>query len=239
MVVSFRGARPGDRYGDNPLPFTTVRFEAAETEDGTFVVRDTQDLDPVDTDPAAPQLRNLSTDLAEDGDVFWRLVFVDADDNEEATEVGERLRIRPSVADVGKILRARTRSDQSGTELGTFDATTSPTGDEVAAFIDDAILEVQMRLGVEDIADPLNSYARRVICDRVAMDIELSYTPDKADSDGGAFTQFRDLYEAGIGHLSRRLAQADGGPRRGARVRTVSVVSPDGLNDPDAWWALP
>lgn len=78
QVVSFSNYMPAARFDD--VAWTQARVDEAETSSGPWTLIDTLDLSPLDTDPAAPATRNLTTELASDTMGLWyRLTFVDAD----------------------------------------------------------------------------------------------------------------------------------------------------------------
>jgi len=77
QVITFEDYLPSPRY--DSLPWTTITIEEGPTDIGPWTVIDTQPLDPVDTDPANPIVRNFTTDLASDlPDLWYRVVFFDA-----------------------------------------------------------------------------------------------------------------------------------------------------------------
>ena len=82
QVVTFEGYRPVARY--DSLAWTQVRIEEAATEDGVYAALETQSLSPVDSDPTDPAYRNFTTELAGDGELWYRIVFVDANGDESA-----------------------------------------------------------------------------------------------------------------------------------------------------------
>lgn len=77
VVVTFERFRPPARY--DLLPWTEARIEEAETEDGTFVQIDVHTLSPVDPDPSDPAYRSFTTENGTDDELWYRIVFADAD----------------------------------------------------------------------------------------------------------------------------------------------------------------
>lgn len=76
QVISFEQFRPIARYDE--IPWTQARIEEGETADGPWVTLETIVLDPVDSDPANPAYRNLTTELADDAfDLWYRITFID------------------------------------------------------------------------------------------------------------------------------------------------------------------
>jgi integrase len=61
--------------------------------------------------------------------------------------------ITPSVADVAALLRAR-NNDSRGEEIGTFNYDTRPTSAQVLPLIDEAVTDIQARMGL---SPPLES----------------------------------------------------------------------------------
>jgi len=85
QVITFAGFTPAPRY--DSIPWTEVRIQesgaayttAAEAEAGVWTVIDTIALSPLDADPAAPDIREFTTELASDtADLWYRIIFLDA-----------------------------------------------------------------------------------------------------------------------------------------------------------------
>jgi hypothetical protein len=96
----------------------------------------------------------------------------------------------PSVEDVARYLRARTR-DTSGAEVGTFTDLTAPTDEQVAAIIDLAMPFVSSMLG--PVPDVCGSGARSLAALKAAEMVEISYFPEQLQP-GGTVTALRALY---------------------------------------------
>lgn len=74
----------GSPRATDALPWSSVRILGGATEDGTFTVRETQELSlPLDDDPSDPRARTLTTDALEDTDLWVQLQFLDADLDED------------------------------------------------------------------------------------------------------------------------------------------------------------
>jgi len=133
--------------------------------------------------------------------------------------------IRPSLEDIGALLRARTRSDTAGGETGTFNTTTRPTGDEVLDFIAHATAEVGLRLPAT-LPDHLAAFVRRLAALRAAMLVELSYDPDRSGGQDSAYGRLREQFDAGMTVLVDALADlGEGGPDTG-RMVAVRLTTP-------------
>lgn len=82
-VVTLTDYEPNERFDANP--WTQARVEGATAAEGPFTAIETIDLDPVDSDPTNPATRNFTTTQATT-ESWFRVVFIDADGNEDATE---------------------------------------------------------------------------------------------------------------------------------------------------------
>lgn len=87
-VITFHGAKPSAREDQ---PWTQVRIQEATTALGTWTTLETQTLSPVDTDPEDPAARDITTTLATLEDGWYRLIFIDADGNQEITPAVHRV----------------------------------------------------------------------------------------------------------------------------------------------------
>lgn len=76
VVVSLEDFRPSPRY--DSLPWTQARIEEGTASVGPWTVLETQNLSPVDVDPANPAYRNFTTQLGTDEELWYRIVFLDA-----------------------------------------------------------------------------------------------------------------------------------------------------------------
>lgn len=131
--------------------------------------------------------------------------------------------IRPQLEDVGAVLRARTRSDTTGGETGTFDTSTRPTGAEVNEYIDQATAEIRLRLPADVPAD-LEPYVKRMIALRAAMFVELSYDPDSGE--GSAYSRLETLFDSGMTALLSSLDDRGDDTTTAGRLVSATVVSP-------------
>jgi hypothetical protein len=117
--------------------------------------------------------------------------------------------LRPSLESVGARLRARTKlPNTGGTEIGTFDHRTRPTGSEVEELIDDAVLEVVGKIGTPTPGSKLEERARGAISLYTAMLVELSYFPEQVQSNRSPYPMLEKLYESRIKSL---IADAEQG----------------------------
>jgi hypothetical protein len=77
QVVSFTDYRPSPRY--DSLPWTEAQLEEGTASIGPWTLLETFTLSPVDADPENPAYRNFTTQLAGDGELWYRITFADAD----------------------------------------------------------------------------------------------------------------------------------------------------------------
>lgn len=140
---------------------------------------------------------------------------------------------RPTLDEIGARLSARTITGASsgGSRANTFNENTKPTGTQVDLLIDDAQAVVAAVVGVTMPAAVYELAKYAVIC-HVALGIERGYYPSKSDDADATYQNWVNSYMAAINALKDRVNQSDGGPARGARIRSIQLRSPDGLNDP-------
>lgn len=204
FVRTFEEVSPPARFDE--VAFTEVAIEEAPSADGPWTQIDLVTLDPVDDDPAAPQERSVTTTAATLNPGWYRLGWRDA-----AATVFYSPPVRmpgaeyvPAVGDVGALLRARTKSGMD--EVGTFDATTRPTGAQVETLIAQAVADIQMRIGA-DIPDELVASAKHVVTLRTAQLVELSFFPEQQEG-GGQLSPYQTLrlsYEEALGKLVKAV----------------------------------
>lgn len=213
-VRSFLGFAPPPRYEEAADPFTEVLIEEAQSSAGEFLVIETVELDPVDTDPANPQARDFTTDAATQDPGFYRLTWKDAGGQ---TFTGGIIRFpslpvwAPSVREVAALLRARTKIP-GGQEVGTFNSNTRPTGEEVELLIAQGVSRVVSAVGATlcDNAD-LKDAARRCAALYTAMLVEQSYWPEQTRSDSSSFKSMQSLFTEQIKTLTEQVAETCGG----------------------------
>lgn len=108
QVVSFEDYRPSPRY--DGLPWTEARLEEGTASTGPWALIETFSLTPVDSDPTNPAFRNFTTQLASDGELWYRIIFADTDGDigQPTYPVQNTLNARPvyaSVSELANILR--------------------------------------------------------------------------------------------------------------------------------------
>lgn len=151
-----------------------------------------------------------------------------------------------AVVDVARLLRARTK-DSSGREIGTFNADTRPTADDVQGLIDvavgwlraktdDAFAEGVADDGVTPVPSPYLSLAPSalgLVALRVALLVELTYFPEQVRSDRSAYAELKTLLDEGLVDLAAALDD-DVGPtaRRTVMVPVLGLLHDQALDGP-------
>lgn len=117
----------------------------------------------------------------------------------------------PGVAAVGAILRARTK-DTNGLEVGTFNADTRPTDEQVTLSIGQAVADVAEVVG-DDIPDRTWDAARYVSALGTALQVELSYFPEQIGTGRSPYAQLKVLYDERLARLKAAVIAGEaGGP---------------------------
>jgi hypothetical protein len=89
VVVSLEDYRPSPRYDGEP--WTDARIEEAAASTGPWTTLETIALAPVDADPMNPAYRDFTTQLGTADGLWYRIVFLDADDRTLSTELAHGL----------------------------------------------------------------------------------------------------------------------------------------------------
>lgn len=130
----------------------------------------------------------------------------------------------PSVEDVARHLRARTRGP-SGVELGTFTDETVPTDEQVQGMIDLAMPFVSGMLGT--VPDTCEVGARSLAALKAAEMVEVSYFPEQL-APGGTVSALRALYADLLPSVQSCVSGGGGGGEDGD-----STVPESGFYDID------
>lgn len=124
----------------------------------------------------------------------------------------------PNVADVGDVLRARTK-DRSGNEVGTFTPDTRPTDTQVEGLINKALGDVAMRTG-SDLPQAVWADAKSVATTRAAMLVELGYFPEQINRGTSPYPQLESMWKQDIADLVKAVTSAGGDtPEPGAPMK--------------------
>ena len=105
QVLTIEDVRPSPRY--DSLPWTEARLEESTTATGPWALVETFTLAPVDADPSNPAYRNFTTQLASDGELWYRIIFADADGDigQPTYPIQNTLNARPVYASVSELAR--------------------------------------------------------------------------------------------------------------------------------------
>lgn len=230
-VVSLEDYVPPARA--DGVHFTQAIVEEAAAESGSWAALATLALSPPDADPSQPEPRELTVHNATLAEGWYRVVWADGAGNltaptppiqNSSTAAGG---LRPSVASVASLLRARTKV-KGGKELGTFTTVTRPTSGEVNDLIDEASDEV---LGKVQPPTAGSAYERRVAAAirlYTAILIEGSYFPEEVKSGKSVAQTYQQLYASRIKSL---IAEGETGRPQGE--------GGSGDAPGDAYWSFP
>jgi hypothetical protein len=117
---------------------------------------------------------------------------------------------RPTVEEVARFIRARTKDDQ-GNEVGTFDDATRPTDEQVEGHIDAAVALVGLRLPAIDTLTPeLQAATSVVVALEAACQIEKSYWPEQVVTGRSPYQQLRSECDAALEALSEMAGGGEG-----------------------------
>lgn len=132
----------------------------------------------------------------------------------------------PTVAAVGSVLRARTKT-QGGAEAGTFNPAaawedgsgdgTRPTQEQVTELISDAMVDIVGAFGSDvpdapgDDPDAYRTAVARLAAVGVALEVELGYFPEQVATGRSPYAQLKELYDGRFKRLVGLISEAKGG----------------------------
>jgi hypothetical protein len=237
---------------EDGFPWTAARIQEAAAPTGTWAQIDQITLTPLDSDPANPATRDLTTTHATLTEGWYRVIWVDGSGaTSSPTPPVQNLSdlaggTRPSVAEVAALLRARTKI-AGGKEVGTFNTQTRPTGSEVEVLIDQAVDEIEGKVQPVDTTvpawtqqgdtynasgSPYERRIRRAITLYAAILIELSYFPEQVRNDQSPVAVYQQLYDERIRAL---ITEGEVGRPGGMGEGTSGA----GDAPADAYWSFP
>lgn len=129
----------------------------------------------------------------------------------------------PTIDEVGRRTASRTMIVETGERVGTFNADTRPTGDEVTELIQDAIVVVSSAVGV-DLDEEFLPMARAAAIAHTCMSIEMSYYPETTTTGDSAFHAFDERFKQQITYLETALNQKRPNERRIVSLRQETTV---------------
>lgn len=115
----------------------------------------------------------------------------------------------PTVDQIARKIMSRTR-DAYGALVGTFNASTTPTGVQALAVAEDVITEVADVIG-DDIPVALFDDASNVAAIRAAMQIELDFFSEQVNTGRSIYPQLEKQYQSAINSLAEAVLQAEAG----------------------------
>jgi hypothetical protein len=179
------GFTPPDRES---VLWTQARIEEAvtPTDVDAVTIEGPFTLSPAITDPQYPSTYDFETGNATLTQGWYRVVWIDEDGGEQATQwVALRTLspYAPTVADIATILRVRA-VENGGVPVDTFTDQTNPTAQQVQQTIIMFAPLVLARLGRLDNlgcgnSEDLRAAATALAAQRVALEVEASYWPEE------------------------------------------------------------
>lgn len=119
----------------------------------------------------------------------------------------------PTIDDIAIVLRARTKPTDGQVPAGVFNASTSPTGDQVQAVIDRVVSDdIEAVFASGEVPESSWKAARTAAILKTAYSVEASYFPEEVDEAGANGTQMS---------LSRQADAAMKTLVNGANVRSL------------------
>lgn len=198
-VVSFTAYTPPPRY--DAQSWTQARVEEAAVATGPWTSIDTKSL-VADVDPANPDQRSFTTELATLTDGWYRVTWLDAQGDASApTEPVHNIAgggAVPTVDETAALLQERTWAN--GVQQGTFSADTTPTADQAQRLIDLAVDDVLIAFG-GTIPAGYERRARMLATLRAATLIENSFFRRDVESGTSPYTQYQAMYLADLERL--------------------------------------
>lgn len=137
--------------------------------------------------------------------------------------------IEPSVAEVAALIETRTRDERSGTMLGTFTSKTVPTDVQAQKSILDAIDEVRVDIGTEEIPAAAVPQVRSLIALMAAMKIEESYYTEQIETNKSPYKLFEKQYERRLQRTIKAVERAIEGDSEDTEIELLPHFDfPDG-----------
>jgi len=208
-VITFEDYTPPPKY--DGIAWSEIHIQESASESGPWTEIDVQSLSPVDADPTEPMARSFTTDQATLPNGWYQIIFRDpaASTALPTTPVqnvpDETMPYLPTLADIGAIMRARTKT-VNGDEIGTFNDETRPTGEEVNRIIMQAASDVTS--GVDtDIPESAYRWARQAITYRAAKLIEISYFPEQIATGRAPYPEYNALFDEALGWLKEAIGR--------------------------------
>lgn len=198
VVVTLEDFRPSPRYDGEP--WTDAQIYEGTASDGAFTLLETIPILPVDADPENPAYRNFTTDLGTADELWYQIVFVDADmstgqPTSPIQNLADERPVYASVSELAQLLRVnstqrhnalmrvlKSAADEIDHEIGTADINgVAPPYSNPPAICRQVNLEravehwrqEQSPFGIVGIGDDQSAYTARDTWDRHAHKLAI------------------------------------------------------------------
>ena len=215
-VVTFEDFTPPPKF--DGIAWSEIHIQESSSSGGPWTEIDVQPLSPLDANPTEPMARAFTTDKATLPHGWYQVIFRDPAASVALPTVpiqnvpDETQPYLPTLADIGAIMRARTKT-VNGDEIGTFNDETRPTGEEVNRIILQAANDVTAPIDT-DIPVTAYRWATQAIIYRAAKLIEISYFPEQIATGRSPYPEYNALFDEAIGWLNtavgREIAEESG-----------------------------
>lgn len=226
IVVSFSNYTPPPRF--DGTPWNRYRIEEATSPEGPWTVIDLVSLGPIDTDPRSPLSRSFSAENATLDQGWYRVSFLDANDNVVPFDPVQNITeapyvFVPTLAQIGRVILSRTKGE-FGALRGTFASDTTPNNIDASGCARDAARDMVPMIG-EVIPVALIENAQRVCAIRAAMNIELSFYSDQVNTGRSVYPQLEKDLETQLCALQLAITLAVDGD--GTVVNAAPSTEPE------------
>jgi hypothetical protein len=208
MIVNLMGYEPPAR--EDGQGWVKAIIDRGSTSSGPWTQVTEVTLNPLDSDPSNPRVRNFTLDDPDGTTDSWYTVrFVDAAarETQPSTPITGAYRVLylPALHEVGSLSRTRTKVDSG--ELGTFTTLTRPTSADVRDLIRQAGNDVAAKVGYAVPGNVLEA-AKNAVKLKTAMLIELSYFAEQVQSNRSPYQQLKDLFDSDMTALEEAVAES-------------------------------
>lgn len=147
----------------------------------------------------------------------------------------------PTLAELGRFLKTRTRTRMGGAAAGTFNDTTALTAVEAQALIDEAADEVALSVGADLKDGPVGSEnmyregAKALVLLLAAMNVELALVPEQTSDPRSAYSALERRFNS----FRDTLVEALGGEDSSVLDETMTDETGAIISELTPWYSFP